>query len=907
MHGPRAAGRAADAGGNTRLTDEDFGAQLRLFRRNSRDSLYGGALSQDRLADLLSEAAGVVYSRAAVSDWERGKGHIHKDARFVLVNLIRVLHESGGLASRAEADRWLAAGNYRALDNAEAARIAPAWTARPAADGETPSSNGPIFMPPMLPPHPILGRAELLGQLKEWLFDGRTLALSALNGLPGMGKSALALVASHDPEVRAHFSDGVLWAGLGTRPDIFALLGRWAEAVGVPPAEIARLGAVRLRAAAIHEAIRDRRFLVIIDDVWAYDHALPFKVGGPACAHLLTSRMPPIGAAFAGVHALTVRELPLAEGMALLRWLAPQVVEREPAATQVLVEATGGLPLALVLLGNELRLRAAAGSSRRIREALEDLRRAERRLQLQSPQSPIDREQHPSLPNDAPVSLYAVIGVSDALLPPQAQAALRALAAFPPKPNDFSEAAALAVSGAGTETLDLLVDSGLLETCGGDRYALHQAICDYARAEAGDEAARARLVAYAHDFVVAGDPSEAEIERELENINAALFAAEEGGLAGPLWEMLDALFPYYDDKGHYEPALSILKRLDARTDRPDPAVKLYLGRIAIRQGDSKGAEAEWLAGLAAARAAGDHAVAIKLLSNLSMQASQSGDYDRAEAYLDEASEQAAASGDWEEVTRALGNRGRLAYIREDYVEADVILREARSVATDHGFDSLASGIDNLLGIVAKARGRYADALEYFEAGLALARRHRFAARTSTLLVNVGSLLNEMEHYEEATAYLEEGLGLVRQLGDRAQESHLLMNLAIALAGLGKEDGVEGYFAAAHSLAASLDNHWLLALIAVEWGTVRLKSGNPVGARPLLETAVADSATLSPNAAILGQGYFGLAQLALLDGDREAADRLSRVALEASSADAGLLAAKIRAWREGQAFGAPTEA
>ena len=48
----------------------------------------------------------------------------------------------------------------------------------------------------------------------------KTLALSALGGLPGVGKTALAAAIATDPDVQAHFADGILWAGLGKSPDL---------------------------------------------------------------------------------------------------------------------------------------------------------------------------------------------------------------------------------------------------------------------------------------------------------------------------------------------------------------------------------------------------------------------------------------------------------------------------------------------------------------------------------------------------------------------------------------------------------------------------------------------------------------------------------------------------------------
>jgi hypothetical protein len=63
------------------------------------------------------------YTGAAVSEWERDRSKIDEDNRPVLVGLVETLYSHGGLASAAEANALLHAGNYRALDAGESARI----------------------------------------------------------------------------------------------------------------------------------------------------------------------------------------------------------------------------------------------------------------------------------------------------------------------------------------------------------------------------------------------------------------------------------------------------------------------------------------------------------------------------------------------------------------------------------------------------------------------------------------------------------------------------------------------------------------------------------------------------------------------------------------------------------------
>src|SRR5260370_1570697 len=88
-------------------------------------------------------------------------------------------------------------------------------------------------------------------------------------------------------------------------------------------------------------------------------------------------------------------------------------------------------------------------------------------------------ERPPMFSRETPVSLQTILEVSDLQLEEQARYALRALSVFPPKPNSFSEEAALAVCAVPVEGLDTLNDAGLLESQGAGRYTLNQPIPHY--------------------------------------------------------------------------------------------------------------------------------------------------------------------------------------------------------------------------------------------------------------------------------------------------------------------------------------------------------------------------------------------------------------------------------------------
>src|SRR5438552_6332898 len=201
--------------------------------------------------------------------------------------------------------------------------------------------------------------------------------------------------------------------------------------------------------------------LLIIDDVWNIDDALAFQVGGPYCMYLFTTRFPPIAIQIAGSKTMTVPELSEENGIKLLTHFVPWLVEQDTTTARRLVNSVGALPLALVLMGRYLHTQVYNEQPRRLRSALQNLSETESLLQL-SDSYGLSRP-HSSYTPRTRYSLQSVIALSDQQLDTSAQSMLRALAVFPPKPNTFSEDAAIAISERPAETLDMLCDTGLIE------------------------------------------------------------------------------------------------------------------------------------------------------------------------------------------------------------------------------------------------------------------------------------------------------------------------------------------------------------------------------------------------------------------------------------------------------------
>lgn len=424
-------------------------------------------------------------------------------------------------------------------------------------DRSLPGVYDPTIPPLPTPVRELVGRDNLLHQLKTQLLTHQNVALSALNGLPGVGKTALANQIAHDSDIHAHFSHGILWACMGQHPNIRSILSNWAALLTVAPSEISTLTTIEEWANTLRDVIGERRMLIVLDDVWKIEDALALRVGSPHCTYLLTTRFPRLAVQFAAEHPTVVHELNEEDSLTLLARFVPTVIANDPDTARILVRAAGGLPLALTIMGRYLQLHAHSDQPRRVKAALKHLHDIKERLYLMYTTSAAARP--PSLPTGTSFSLQAVIALSDHHLSQEAQRALRTLALFAPKPNTFSEDAALAVSNVSTDVLDALENAGLLEACGADRYSLHQTITDYAHLDSVDTLAEQRLVLYSVNFVETYQKDYARLEISATNILTALHIASTREMHGLFISGVLALAPFWEARGLYDLAETHLK------------------------------------------------------------------------------------------------------------------------------------------------------------------------------------------------------------------------------------------------------------------------------------------------------------------------------------------------------------
>ena len=239
----------------------------------------------------------------------------------------------------------------------------------------------PAQLPPDLPF--FVGRRAELALLDDRLPppDGAAVTI-AVDGMPGVGKSALAVHWAH--QVSARFPDGQLFLNLrgfdpsGTPVTHAEALRTLLSGLGMPyeriPAEAdAQVGLYR-------SLLAGRRMLVMLDNARDAEQAKPLLPAMPGCAAVVTSRNRLTGLAIQGAASLTVGLPPIQDARQDLQLRIGQTrAAAEPAALDALIDCCARLPLAMAVVGARARVNPAfslasiAGELRAAQNSLEAL------------------------------------------------------------------------------------------------------------------------------------------------------------------------------------------------------------------------------------------------------------------------------------------------------------------------------------------------------------------------------------------------------------------------------------------------------------------------------------------------------------------------------------------------------
>jgi DNA-binding SARP family transcriptional activator/transcriptional regulator with XRE-family HTH domain/tetratricopeptide (TPR) repeat protein len=532
--------------------------------------------------------------------------------------------------------------------------------------GEPARPAAPSALSPRTPARPrqlpmavpqFTGRASelayLSGLTQQVAGGAGTVVISAIGGMAGIGKTALAVQWAH--RAAASFPDGQLYVNLrgfdlADPPATPSEVTRgFLDALGVPVGQIP--AGLDAQAALYRSMTAGKRLLIVLDNAASEQQVRPLLPSSPECLVLVTSRHQLTGLAAAeGARLITLDVLTAADARTLLtEKLGADRAAADPAAVTEIAELCGHLPLALAVTA----ARAAARRRLSLTALAAELRDARTRL------TALDT-------GDPAVSVRAVFSWSYAQLTPAAARIFRLLGLHPGpdiSPPATASLAGFPASQAARGLAELARAHLVAEPLPG-RYTMHDLLRAYAaeRAEAtDDEAGRrdaigrmldhylhtastaAHLLRAARDPITIEPPRPGVAAEQPADYQAAMswFEAEHDVLLASVrlatvtafyrhaWQLPWAMIDFLDRRGHWHDWLALLRTaLVAATRLGDKAGQAVTHRLAAspchRLGDYDGARSHVGASLRLYQELGDRLGEARCYQGLCMTDNQHG-------------------------------------------------------------------------------------------------------------------------------------------------------------------------------------------------------------------------------------------------------------------------------------------
>lgn len=626
--------------------------------------------------------------------------------------------------------------------------------------------------------------------------------ICALDGMAGVGKTALAVHAGH--LLLDRFPDGQLFVDLrgytqGMAPsDPADALATVLQALGVAPQRVP--AGLDDRAALYRDRLAGTSTLIVLDNAANEAQVRPLLPASGRCFVLVTSRKQFKGLDDAQILPLDV--LPDADARALFREVAGpgRTAANDPLLDQV-VALCGRLPLALRIAAALIRASRAW-----------NLQRLADQLSAHRPDAALGGF------TDGERNLTTVFDLSLHTLPTEPRRLFRLLGLVPGPDVDAHATAALldADPDRAEDLLQDLVDHNLLAEPAPGRYRMHDLLRRHARALATGEpradgaAALERLLDhYQHtaaraDALIARfprpeppgpgpahppalpdqDTARGWLRAERANLFACLdhVAAEgEGGrviaLSAGLASLLRTDGPWSQALAVHSAALTTAARLE---DLPGQAGSLdYMGAVRLLTGDYPGAARDLEAALGHYRELGDRRGQAGSLTSLGAVRLLTGDFPGATEDLGTAVALSQDLGDRLGQAHALTELGVVQWLTGDLPGAARVL--ATALELYQGLGDRRGQANALIrqGAVRVQTGERQQAMRDLEQGLELHRDLGERLGQAHALTQLGTVRAENGDHPGSAADLEAALGLYRDLGDRRGQANALTRLGAA--------------------------------------------------------------------------------------------------------------------------------
>jgi tetratricopeptide (TPR) repeat protein len=572
----------------------------------------------------------------------------------------------------------------------------------------------------------------------------RAVAICAVDGMGGVGKSALAIQAAN--MYADSFPGGQLYVNLqGATPGLSPLdpldaLGHMLRALGCDPAAIP--GQVDEAAARFRSLAAGRRLLILLDNAGNAQQVRPLLPAGPGSAVLITSRRPLV--TLEGVYALHLEVLPEQHALELLGQMAgPERMAAQPQAAVAVTRWCGCLPLAIRIAGARLTARPAwpiaaladllADASRRL-DTLESLAMGDMAVRRSFDISLHALQVSPETADNAAAAAFGLLSLADG-----SDIDVLAAAAMLDQPERYARV-----------LLERLVDAQLLETPCPGRYQFHDLLRLYGRqfaAERHSEQDRLTAVTRLITFYTATAWRSLLLFRPGDHRLATADSRWTGG--GQVFsDVAQAL--EWTELEHSNLLAAVGQAASAA-----PAVPAELAGQLTRA-------------LSACLDRRGYWQDLRRASQVVLELAQRGNDRVGQAY---------AHSDLGFACRRLGR----------YREATTNLEAALSLFRE--LDDLPGQAYSLgnLGNVHSARGHYQQAIDFQKQSLGLWQGLRDLLGQATSLLNLGHAYRSIGRYDAAITALEESLGIWAQRSDRRGRATSLGILGTAYRELGRLD------------------------------------------------------------------------------------------------------------------------
>jgi DNA-binding SARP family transcriptional activator/Tfp pilus assembly protein PilF len=691
-----------------------------------------------------------------------------------------------------------------------------------------------VAAPQRAPAEPIPGLDRLPPPEPE--FTGRAAELAALagggagrvvviEGMPAVGKTALAVKAAH--ELAEQFPDGCFFLplhGHDTRhlpESTAAALSKLLQLAGVAPASVPRAPADRAR--MWREVMEGRRALLILDDAAGEEQVRPLLPGTSDCHLIITSRRHLAGID-AAHHRLGV--LPTADAVALFTRIAEPAVADAAEAVVEVARLCGGLPTAIRLAATRLRDRQVAS----IEALVEELRR---------PHEDIADLQEPAL--------AAAFALSYRDLPVTQRRIFRRLGLSPVAELTVPAVAVLAgISEADAErSLTDFVDHYLIEEVAPGRFQFHDLVRRYAMAlppsedphfdarravgrvldyylRKADLADRKLFPHHTRAEISVADRSVSVAPFEDEDAAATWLAAERKNFfpliqyaADHAWnrhaiDYATAVARYLDSVAQWEEAETIHRRalnVALELERPQAIAQLRFNLAVVqwRLGRTDDALANATKAEQIAHRVRDAALKAAALDQIGLVAWSSTKYREALAYFGESLDIYRETGDTRGKAECLNHLGMMLAQIGRHQEALKSFQEALdSFHTIGDVRGEATTLSNLAH-THLLLGYHRDAYELYQKSRDIYRKLTGRRNKAILNNNLGDVARYRGQYDTALKYYNEALAEFSATGDRLNESNVLNNMGLALTGMEQYGEALIRHRSAMAVAKTIDN------------------------------------------------------------------------------------------------------